>query len=48
MTTAETLPKVRARIRLRLREIESRASRAPRVDMAARMDAIRLKVAATA
>ena len=48
MTSAETLPKVRARIRLRLREMESRASRDPRIDMAARMNAIRSKVAASA
>jgi hypothetical protein len=46
MTTVDSLPRVRARIRARLSEIESRASRMAKLDIGARMNAIRSKVAA--
>ena len=48
MIAAESLPTVRARIGVRLREMESRARQEPRIDIGARMHAIRSKVAATA
>ena len=44
--TADSLPALRDRIRLHLGEAESRSRLTPRVDIMARMSAIRARVAA--